>query len=129
MLRTTLKITNSHTKSNMAKASITFKACHRLSERSFHFKGKQFPVCARCTGLHFGYLSLLLFLIGFLLINFWISVLMIIPTYLDGFTQAYCNRQSNNYLRLVTGIVAGVGEMSIISKVIKILVLNFLQLL
>lgn len=113
----------------MEKTSTLFKACHRLPERSFHFKGKQFPVCARCTGLHFGYLSLPLFLIGFLSINFWISIMMMVPTYLDGFTQAYCNRQSNNYLRLVTGIVAGIGEMSIISKLIKILILNFLQLL
>ena len=28
--------------------------CHQRSERSFHFAGIRFPVCARCTGLYAG---------------------------------------------------------------------------
>jgi uncharacterized membrane protein len=28
--------------------------CHQIPERSFHFSGIQFPVCARCTGLYLG---------------------------------------------------------------------------
>ena len=28
--------------------------CHRMPERSFFFKGYQFPVCARCTGVAIG---------------------------------------------------------------------------
>ena len=28
--------------------------CHQLSERSFHFRGAQWPVCARCVGLYLG---------------------------------------------------------------------------
>jgi uncharacterized membrane protein len=28
--------------------------CHQLSERSFHFRGAQLPVCARCAGLYVG---------------------------------------------------------------------------
>ena len=30
--------------------------CHQMPERSFFYKGYQFPVCARCTGLMAGYL-------------------------------------------------------------------------
>ncbi|WP_102979301.1 DUF2085 domain-containing protein [Chryseobacterium scophthalmum] len=113
----------------MSRSSLNFKLCHRLPERSFYFKGKQFPVCARCTGIHLGYLSLPFFLIGVLSLNFWITILMILPTYLDGVTQAYCNRESNNYIRFTTGIIAGIGEMSLISKIVKYLILNFLKLL
>ena len=29
--------------------------CHQMPERSFFFKGYQFPVCERCTGLLIGY--------------------------------------------------------------------------
>lgn len=28
--------------------------CHQLAERSFFYKGYQFPVCARCTGVTIG---------------------------------------------------------------------------
>lgn len=30
--------------------------CHQMPERSFSYKGKQFPVCARCTGIFIGQL-------------------------------------------------------------------------
>ena len=29
--------------------------CHQLSERSFRYKGMQFPACARCTGILIGF--------------------------------------------------------------------------
>lgn len=42
------------------------RICHQIPERSFHTAGKQWPVCARCTGLYlsapFGALSALLWL-------------------------------------------------------------------
>ena len=28
--------------------------CHQMPERSFFIRGKQFPVCARCTGVMIG---------------------------------------------------------------------------
>ena len=28
--------------------------CHQMPERTFFYKGKQFPVCARCTGVIIG---------------------------------------------------------------------------
>lgn len=28
--------------------------CHQMPERSFFIRGKQFPVCARCTGVFLG---------------------------------------------------------------------------
>ncbi|MFC4740902.1 DUF2085 domain-containing protein [Flavobacterium ponti] len=93
--------------------------CHRKPERSFFWKGKQFPVCARCTGIHIGYLTFPIFLFGFVTLNFWITILMIIPTYLDGTIQAFFNRESNNFIRITTGIIAGIGSMSLISIIGK----------
>jgi len=48
-------------------------------------------------------------------LNFWITILLIVPTYLDGFIQAYYNKESTNMRRLITGLMAGVGTMSLVS--------------
>ncbi len=84
-------------------------ACHRRPDRSFFWKGRPFPVCARCTGLYVGYgIGLLLsFWLG-PLASFW-SVVLIIPLLIDSFTQYWQWRESNNPLRLITGLLAGMG--------------------
>ena len=40
---------------------------------------------------------------------------MIIPTYLDGVIQAFGNIESNNARRFITGLISGIGTMSIVS--------------
>ncbi len=85
--------------------------CHRKPERSFFYKGKQFPVCARCTGIHIGYVAYPLLLFKVIWFSFPITILLILPTAIDGLTQAYFNRESNNWLRAITGLTAGVGIM------------------
>lgn len=89
--------------------------CHRKPERSFHIKGYQFPVCARCTGL---YLGIILFFIFYFILGvehnlflLFLSVVLVIPCLVDGLTQRYGNRLSNNSLRFVTGLLAGYGAM------------------
>lgn len=96
--------------------------CHRMPERSFFVKGYQFPVCARCTGF---YISLIIYFIYayyffvdynlFLLI---FAILLLIPTVIDGLTQLFEYRESNNILRFITGIMGGIG-LGIIVKAIK----------
>jgi uncharacterized membrane protein len=49
--------------------------------------------------------------VWFCVLPWWISVLLVVPLVVDGGTQTLGWRQSNNSLRLVTGMVAGVGEM------------------
>ena len=87
--------------------------CHRLPERSFHFKNHQFPVCARCTGFYTGLLIFLiysaLFHINYTLTLLIISVALLIPASVDGFTQYIGFRESNNNLRFITGLIGGVG--------------------
>ena len=43
--------------------------CHCIDERSFHFRGRKFPICSRCTGelvgiVMFGYGIFTLFIIS-----------------------------------------------------------------
>ena len=87
--------------------------CHRLPERSFFFRGKQFPVCARCTGVYAAYLTLPIFTFSWWAPGLLVSFLLMLPAVIDGLTQAYFNRESNNTLRLATGLLAGAGIMSL----------------
>jgi uncharacterized membrane protein len=95
------------------KYKLEFVSCHRMPERSFFYKGKQFPVCARCTGIYIGYIAIFIFAIFLTHISLFWSFALLLPSIIDGLTQAFCNRESNNVLRLITGIMFGVGLSSL----------------
>ena len=103
--------------------------CHRLPHRSFFWKGKQFPVCARCTGIHIGYLSMPLFVFYIIYFNIWWTLLLILPTYIDGITQMFFKRESTNFLRVTTGFLAGIGVMSLVSIIGKFIAAQILLLI
>lgn len=103
---------------------LEFVDCHRLPGRSFFFKGKQFPLCARCTGIYVGY-AIFIPIIFFIKINIFFALLAIMPTTIDGLTQAYCNRESNNILRFTTGIFAGLGLAGISDFIAYYIVVSF----
>jgi uncharacterized membrane protein len=83
--------------------------CHQMAERSFFYKGRQFPLCARCTGLVIGefLLAPILWVFGF--DHVLISMLLIVPLAIDGSLQYFGFMASNNGRRLSTGLLAGVG--------------------
>ena len=96
--------------------------CHRIPERSFFFRGHQFPVCARCTGF---YISLAIYFI-YAYFNYVdydlnlliLAIILLVPAFLDGTTQLFQFRQSNNILRLITGLLGGIG-LGILVKSLK----------
>lgn len=96
--------------------------CHRKPERSFFIKGYQFPVCARCTGF---YISLMLyfiyayyFFIDYNLFLLIIAFALLVPAGIDGLTQLFEYRESNNVLRFITGLLGGFG-LGILIKALK----------
>lgn len=88
--------------------------CHQKPERSFFYKEKQFPVCSRCTGIVIGAAA------GFVLASLTqpnlIFVLGFIPLIIDGTTQYYGLRTSNNTLRFVTGLLCGFSIPFVVLK-------------
>ena len=82
-----------------------FIGCHRLSDRSFFVCNRQFHICARCTGLLVGlFLSVILLLLparNYIALSFPVFFGIFL---LDGLTQQFNLRKSNNSLRLFTGI-------------------------
>jgi uncharacterized membrane protein len=89
--------------------------CHRIPERSIPFLGLENYLCARCTGLAVGGA------LGLVLNCTYISfppipaALLLIPMLLDGFSQAFWLRISNNPLRFVTGFLFGLGMPSMLN--------------
>lgn len=97
--------------------------CHRLPDRSFFIKNRQFHICARCTGLLVGLIASIF--ISFFPIREYIAFLF--PLFLavlstDGLTQKINLRKSNNKLRFLTGITTGFTLLPFfISHLIQIL--------
>lgn len=83
--------------------------CHQLPERSFFYKGKQFPVCARCTGVFIGQLFAVISMPVAGICPPIISITLLLSMGLDWFVQYIGLRISNNIRRLVTGMIGGFG--------------------
>ncbi len=102
--------------------------CHQKIERSFCIRGKQFPVCARCTGVLVGNLiAYIVFFIYMLPIN--IYVLGCVVIFLDWIIQYLGIKESTNIRRFITGIIGGFSLTSLQCIVIKrviMLIISFI---
>ena len=90
--------------------------CHQKANRSFFLYNYQFPICARCTGLLLGYfLGIIILFIG--KISLTLSIAFIITMFIDWFVQYKGIKISNNYRRLFTGSLCGIGIIGILSNI------------
>ncbi|MFM7681493.1 MAG: DUF2085 domain-containing protein [Bacteroidota bacterium] len=100
------------------------RGCHQIPERSLFYGDKQFPICARCSGVAFGHFLGILFaiIIGifFGIINSYQStnvfifllvlcIALSIPMGIDWTLQYLGIKESNNKRRLISGILSGLG--------------------
>lgn len=88
--------------------------CHQKEERCYKIGNEFLIVCARCLGIYIGFLFSMLTLIllyGFFKMNLNIVYvfLLFVPMAADGFSQAFGLRESKNWLRFITGYIAGFG--------------------
>ncbi len=80
--------------------------CHRRPSRSFFLCGRQFHVCARCTGIISGIMfSPLAFPLHSKCVS--LFVIFVFANALDGLTQLAQFRASNNWIRF--GVGSGFG--------------------
>lgn len=100
-------------RSDIGKKAGTFLrilcGCHAMPERSFHFHGKPFPICARCTGELIGILVGIPIVCMFGIPQFGIVILMMLPLIIDGMLQRLTSYESRNIRRLITGIMFGIA--------------------
>ena len=90
-------------------------ACDQIPSHSFFLGGYQICLCSRCLAIYSSMLTAGIAL-NFLrrsrtiqAFTWWMWMLTILPMALDGGTQFFGWRESNVWLRLLTGIIFGVG--------------------
>lgn len=83
--------------------------CHQMPNRSFSYKGYQFPLCARCTGIVLGEVLSIIAILCAVRINLIYTLALVLPLVIDGGLQYIKILQSNNARRVVTGVLAGFG--------------------
>ena len=84
-------------------------SCHQIYDRSFTFRGYQFPVCARCTGIFIGHVIAIFLCLMKVRINSKICTVLILIMACDGFLQLFKIKESTNIRRVITGMLAGAG--------------------
>ena len=87
--------------------------CHCRADRSFSWYGKQFPICARCTG------ELLGVIVGLMLCFLWrpavwVMLALMVPMIADGLIQLKTAYESTNPRRFVTGALFGYGLTTLV---------------
>ena len=100
--------------------------CHQIPERSFTIHGKQFPICARCTGVLIGNIaSYIMFFLYTIPLKFYIVGCIIM--FIDWLIQYIGIRESTNFRRLITGIIGGYSLTTLYCMGIKYVVQFFLE--
>lgn len=104
--------------------SINF-GCHKIPERCFSFKGKPMPFCSRCLGCSIGHIFAFLLFLSDKLPSFLFAIVLIIPLAVDWSIQKFLGVISNNFRRLITGILGGFGIGIVMWKIIELLITSF----
>ncbi|MFC1818919.1 DUF2085 domain-containing protein [Thermodesulfobacteriota bacterium] len=85
--------------------------CHQRPERSFFINEIPIALCSRCIAFYLGFLGCVAFGIisdlKFPKSRWWL--LLVLPLAFDGTTQLFQFRESTNFIRAITGILAAIG--------------------
>ena len=115
----------------LGKADVVgYAICHRIPERSFFLDGRQFPLCARCTGTFLGAvvgLAAMLLLrrhrasrlpsvpiLGILVLFVGLWAFDGLNSYLTFFPGAPSLYEPQNWLRLTTGMLNGLALITFV---------------
>lgn len=95
-----------------------YSGCHQMPDRSFFIRDRQFPVCARCTGVFIGNIAAYaLFLIYTLPLEFCLTGCAIM--FVDWLVQYIGIRKSTNIRRVITGTIGGYSLTTLYCMAIK----------
>ncbi|HET6363325.1 MAG TPA: DUF2085 domain-containing protein [Gemmatimonadota bacterium] len=94
--------------------------CHGNPDRCLAIGGWRSPICARCVGLLAGYPLAVVALFAFgppSPERALIGALFLVPAAVDGGLQALSAYRSTSARRLVTGVLAGAGQLELLGGI------------
>lgn len=100
--------------------------CHQMPKRSFFFNGKQFPVCARCTGVIVGQI-IAYSTFFFIPQSADMCIIGCAVMFIDWYIQFIGIRKSTNIRRLITGIIGGYSIAAFFCMIIKYIISFFIK--
>lgn len=92
--------------------------CHQKEERCFIFMGYKMGLCSRCfalfvsffvVGVFYSFIRNIYEVRTYKSITFYALAVFMLPLVIDGITQLFGFRESTQGIRVLTGILAGVG--------------------
>jgi uncharacterized membrane protein len=84
--------------------------CHQLADRSFYLNGNEMPFCSRDVGIFIGLTAgMLVVLLLSPRFSWPLLLVLMLPILVDGGVQLTGWYESNNALRLLTGVLGGIG--------------------
>ncbi|HEY4439003.1 MAG TPA: DUF2085 domain-containing protein [Candidatus Elarobacter sp.] len=92
--------------------------CHQRADRSFSVRGRQFHICARCTGLVCGIAATPALFFAGTHVLVAIAAASIVVTGFDGVTQQRGYRNSSNIIRVCTGAVTSASVLALIANLL-----------
>jgi uncharacterized membrane protein len=96
--------------------------CHQIPERSISIFGSPMGLCARCFSFYTAFWITVPISILIKGHKYWrFGIFLIIPLLLDGLTQLLGLRTSTNHIRIITGILAGIGVAISLRSIIWLL--------
>jgi uncharacterized membrane protein len=94
--------------------------CHQAPERSFFFRGTQFPVCARCTGVILAQTGTALAALAGRSASPAAGAVLMAPMGIDWALQYTGIRESTNARRFITGALAGAGYVTLVVNTVHL---------
>jgi uncharacterized membrane protein len=94
--------------------------CHGNPDRCLAIGAWRSPICARCLGLLAGYPLAVAALFAFgppSLERAGLGALLLVPAALDGGAQALSAYRSTTFRRLLTGVLAGIGQLELLGGI------------
>lgn len=94
--------------------------CHGIPDRCLAIGSWHSPVCARCVGLLAGYPAAVAALFAFgppTAARALGGAILLLPAAIDGGLQAFSAYRSTTARRLVTGVLAGLGQLELLGGI------------